>query len=51
VAVGITLGITACYYLGLFWPAFVMTFVLALQSAIYSPSKFGYIKELSAPRP
>ncbi|WP_295884245.1 acyl-[ACP]--phospholipid O-acyltransferase [uncultured Thiohalocapsa sp.] len=46
VAVGITLGITACYYLGLFWPAFVMTFVLALQSAIYSPSKFGYIKEL-----
>jgi acyl-[acyl-carrier-protein]-phospholipid O-acyltransferase / long-chain-fatty-acid--[acyl-carrier-protein] ligase len=47
VAVGITLAITACYYLGLFWPAFVMTFVLALQSAIYSPSKFGYIKELS----
>ena len=46
VAVGITLGITTCYYLGLFWPAFVMTFVLALQSAIYSPSKFGYIKEL-----
>jgi len=24
-----------------------MTFVLALQSAIYSPSKFGYIKDLS----
>jgi acyl-[acyl-carrier-protein]-phospholipid O-acyltransferase/long-chain-fatty-acid--[acyl-carrier-protein] ligase len=47
VAVGITLGITACYYLGLFWPAFIMTFVLALQSAFYSPSKFGYIKELS----
>ncbi|WP_295538325.1 acyl-[ACP]--phospholipid O-acyltransferase [uncultured Thiohalocapsa sp.] len=46
VAVGITLAITACYYLGLFWPAFIMTFVLALQSAIYSPSKFGYIKEL-----
>jgi len=46
-AVGITLGITACYYLGLFWPAFAMTFVLAVQSAIYSPSKFGYIKELA----
>ena len=45
-AVAITLAITACYYLGLFWPAFVMTFVLATQSAIYSPSKFGYIKEL-----
>lgn len=47
VAVGITLAITACYYLGWFWPAFAMTFVLATQSAIYSPSKFGYIKELS----
>jgi hypothetical protein len=47
VAVGISLAITACYYLGLFWPAFAMTFVLALQSAIYSPSKFGYIKELA----
>ncbi|MCG6940719.1 MAG: acyl-[ACP]--phospholipid O-acyltransferase [Thiohalocapsa sp.] len=46
VAVSITLGITACYYLGLFWPAFAMTFVLAVQSAIYSPAKFGYIKEL-----
>ncbi len=47
VAVGITLAITACYYLGWFWAAFAMTFVLALQSAIYSPSKFGYIKEIS----
>lgn len=47
VAIGITLAITACYYLGWFWPAFAMTFVLALQSAIYSPSKFGYIKEIS----
>jgi acyl-[acyl-carrier-protein]-phospholipid O-acyltransferase/long-chain-fatty-acid--[acyl-carrier-protein] ligase len=47
VAVAITLAITACYYLGWFWAAFAMTFVLAVQSAIYSPSKFGYIKELS----
>ncbi len=47
VAVGITLAITACYYLGWFWAAFAMTFVLALQSAIYSPSKFGYIKEIA----
>ena len=45
-AVAITLGITACYYLGLFWPAFAMTFLLALQAAIYSPAKYGYIKEL-----
>ncbi|MBK1704598.1 MFS transporter [Halochromatium glycolicum] len=47
VAVAITLAITACYYLGWFWTAFAMTFVLAVQSALYSPSKFGYIKELS----
>ncbi len=46
VAVGITLCITLCYYLGWFWSAFAMTFVLALQSAFYSPAKYGYIKEL-----
>ena len=45
-AVGLTLAITACYYLGWFWPAFAMTFLLAAQSAIYSPAKYGYIKEL-----
>ena len=45
-AVAITLGITLCYYLGWFWPAFAMTFLLAVQSAVYSPSKYGYIKEL-----
>lgn len=45
-AVGITVAITACYYLGLFWPAFIMTFLLAMQSAIYSPAKYGYIKSL-----
>jgi len=45
-AVGITLAITLCYYLGLFWPAFGLTFLLAMQSAIYSPAKYGYIKEL-----
>ena len=45
-AVVITLAITACYYLGWFWPAFMMTFLLAVQSAIYSPAKYGYIKVL-----
>ncbi len=45
-AVVITLGITACYYLGWFWPAFGLTFLLAIQSAIYSPAKYGYIKTL-----
>ncbi|WP_299179618.1 acyl-[ACP]--phospholipid O-acyltransferase [uncultured Neptuniibacter sp.] len=45
-AVVITLLITACYYFGLFIPAFALTFILALQSAFYSPAKYGYIKEL-----
>ena len=38
VAVGLTGMITLCYYLGLFWLAFAMTFLLAVQSAFYSPS-------------
>lgn len=45
-ALGLTTAITVCYYLGLFWVAFAMTFGLALQSAIYSPAKYGYLKEL-----
>jgi acyl-[acyl-carrier-protein]-phospholipid O-acyltransferase/long-chain-fatty-acid--[acyl-carrier-protein] ligase len=42
----ITLAITACYYTGLFLPAFALTFILALQSAFYSPAKYGFIREL-----
>ncbi|MEA3384644.1 MAG: acyl-[ACP]--phospholipid O-acyltransferase [Campylobacterota bacterium] len=45
-AVVITLCITLSYYMGLFWIAFGLTFALAIQSAIYSPAKYGYIKEL-----
>ncbi len=45
VAVFATLGITYCYYNGLFYEAFGLTLVLGIQSAIYSPSKYGYIKE------
>lgn len=45
-AVLLTLCITLFYYLGWFWPAFAMTFMLALQSAFYSPAKYGFIKEL-----
>ncbi|MCU7843252.1 MAG: acyl-[ACP]--phospholipid O-acyltransferase [Candidatus Thiodiazotropha sp. (ex Monitilora ramsayi)] len=47
VAVILTLMITACYYLGWFEIAFAMTFMLAVQSAFYSPAKYGYIKELT----
>lgn len=45
-AVIITIGITLSYYQGWFWCAFGLTFVLAAQSAIYSPAKYGYITEL-----
>jgi len=45
-AVVLTLLITFSYYQGWFFVAFFMTFMLALQSAIYGPAKYGYIKEL-----
>ncbi|MDJ0807356.1 MAG: acyl-[ACP]--phospholipid O-acyltransferase [Gammaproteobacteria bacterium] len=47
VAVGLTLLITLSYYMGWFQFAFGMTFLLAVQSAFYSPAKYGYIKELA----
>ncbi len=46
VAVLITLMITLSYYMGWFWVSFFFTFLLAVQSAAYSPAKYGYIKEL-----
>ena len=45
-AVGITLLITLSYYMGWFWMAFGLTLMLAIQSAVYSPAKYGYIREL-----
>lgn len=47
IAVGLTPVITLFYYMGWFWLAFAMTFLLAAQSAIYSPAKYGYIKALA----
>ena len=47
VAVGLTLLITLSYYQGWFQFAFGLTFLLAVQSAFYSPAKYGYIKELT----
>lgn len=46
-AVMVTLLITLSYYQGWFIFAFALTFVLAAQSAIYSPAKYGYIRELA----
>ena len=45
-SIPLTILITCFYYLGLFWCAFSMTVLLAVQSAINSPAKYGYIKEL-----
>ena len=46
-AVILTSLITLFYYLGWFWAAFAMTFLLAMQSAFYSPAKYGYIREIA----
>ncbi len=46
-AVVLTLLITLFYYLGWFQLAFAMTFMLAVQSAFYSPAKYGYIREIA----
>ena len=45
-AVAVSLGITAAYYQGWFWLAFSMTLLLAIQSAFYSPAKYGMVKTL-----
>lgn len=50
VALTITLLITFSYYQGWFWFSFGMTFLLAMQSAFYSPSKYGFVKELVGER-
>lgn len=45
-AVVIAALITLSYYAGWFWVAFALTLVLAIQSAVYSPAKYGYIREM-----
>jgi len=49
-AVAITALITLSYYQGWFWVAMGLTFLLAAQSAFYSPAKYGYLKELVGDR-
>ena len=46
-AIVITLLITLGYYQGWFLFTFCMTFILAVQSALYSPAKYGYIREIT----
>jgi len=45
-AIVVTSLIVLSYYMGWFWVAFGLTLVLSAQSAIYSPAKYGLIKEM-----
>ncbi|MCX2683430.1 acyl-[ACP]--phospholipid O-acyltransferase [Campylobacter sp. MIT 21-1685] len=45
-SVALTALITICYFMGWFWVAFGATLLMAVQSAIYSPAKYGFIKDL-----
>lgn len=45
-AIVITALITISYILGLWYLAFGLTIVLAIQAAIYSPAKYGIIKDI-----
>ena len=45
-ALGLVTLITGSYFLGMFEVALFLTFLLAGQSAIFSPAKYGFIKEL-----
>ncbi|MFG6666105.1 MFS transporter [Halomonas sp. HNIBRBA4712] len=45
-AFGVTLAITAAYAAGLFWLALLLTLVLSIQSALYSPAKYALIVTL-----
>lgn len=42
----ITCCISLCYWKGLFWTAFALTFFMGVQSAWYGPAKYGLLKEL-----
>ncbi len=46
-AIAITTLILGSYIMGWFWVAFGLTFVLAAQSAIYGPAKYGLIREMA----
>lgn len=44
-AVALTAVLTVLYISGLFWAAYWVTLLLALQAAFYSPAKFGMVRE------
>ena len=46
IGLGLSITTTIAYYNGWFIVAFIMTLLLATQSAIYSPAKYGLIREI-----
>lgn len=46
-ALPLTIFITGAYIMGWFEVAFALTLILAMQSAFYSPAKYGYIREMA----
>lgn len=42
----LSLLLLLCYSFGAFWSAFVLSFILAIQNAIFFPSKLAYLKNL-----
>ncbi len=44
-AIPLTVFLTLCYFSGWFWLAFLTTVLMALQSVLNSPAKYGYIRE------
>jgi len=46
----LSIAITICYYNGYFIASFIMTLLLATQSAIYSPAKYSLINNLATNR-
>lgn len=46
-ALPLTVLITVAYVTGRFETAFILTLILAAQSAFYSPAKYGYIREMA----
>lgn len=44
-SLALMLGVALSYWAGWFWLAFALIFLLGVQSAFFSPAKFGYIRE------
>ena len=45
-SVFLTIAITLCYFHGWFIAAFLLTLLMGVQSALYSPAKYGFVREV-----